>query len=126
MQFPSSLLRYPLVMALLVLGTSTASAQAGPAATRGYDFLTLTTLESSNKSASKIYIAPAFQGKTEVQLEDFNAFGFEKNREKLQQNTQLINQQLSDLTVAGWELVQVYPLSSQAVIITRYLLKKAK
>jgi hypothetical protein len=121
-----SLFRCLLAAILVVLGTAAASAQAGPAAPHGYDFLTLTSLESTSKAASKIYLAPAFQGKSEVQLEDFNAFGFDKNREKLQTNMQLVNQQLSELTVAGWELVQVYPLPSQTVIITRYLLRKAK
>lgn len=105
------------------LGTLPAFAQATPPS---YEFTTVTTLESVSKSASKLFITPAFQGKTEVQLADFNAFAGEKNKEKFQQNAQVVNQQLGELSAAGWELVQVYPLPSQGVFITRYLLRKPK
>lgn len=116
-----------LVLLLSTLGTRSAFAQgATTAVSHVYEYTTLTTFESTSKATSKIFITPAFQGKTEVQLEDFNAFAFEKNREKFQQNAQAINQLLGDLSAAGWELVQVYPLPTQGIPVTRYLLRKAK
>ncbi|GAB3635247.1 hypothetical protein GCM10027422_08370 [Hymenobacter arcticus] len=104
------------------------AAPAGAVAARGYEYTTLTSFESASKATSKIFVAPAFQGKSEVQLEDFNAFAYEKNKEKLQQNMQTINQLLGDLSAVGWELVQVYPLPSQgsSTNVTRYLLRKPK
>lgn len=131
-----TLLRFPaltgfLFGAGLALSTPAARAQTtGPAsvvAAHGYDFLTVTSMESGAKSLAKILIVPAFQGKSEIQLEDFGGFSTEKNLAKLQHNTELIHQQLSDLTVAGWELVQTYPfLSSPSLVTTRYLFRKAK
>lgn len=103
------------------------AAPAGAAAARGYDFLTLTSMESGSKVLAKILIVPAFQGKSEIQMEDFGGFSAEKNLAKLQHNTELIQQQLSELTVAGWELVQTYPfISSPNLVTTRYLFRKAK
>lgn len=96
-------------------------------AVHGYDFLTVTSMESGAKSLAKLLIVPAFQGKSEIQLEDFGGFSTEKNIAKLQHNTELIQHQLSDLTVAGWELVQTYPfINSPSVVTTRYLFRKAK
>ena len=84
-------------------------------------------MESQTKAVAKILIMPAFQGKSEIQLEDFGGFSAEKNLAKLQHNTELVNQQLSELTVAGWELVQAYPFASMpGLFTTRYLFRKAK
>lgn len=122
--FPTSLCRLAL-STFLLLGTPSAFAQA--LAPHGYDFLTLTSMESSTKSVAKILITPAFQGKSEIQLEDFGGFSAEKNLAKLQHNTELVNQQLSDLTAVGWELVQAYPFTSiPGLFTTRYLFRKAK
>jgi hypothetical protein len=115
----------------LLVSNLTAQAQmaapAGAIAAHGYDFLTLTSMESGSKVLAKILIVPAFQGKSEIQMEDFGGFSAEKNLAKLQHNTELIQQQLSELTVAGWELVQTYPfISSPNLVTTRYLFRKAK
>lgn len=45
--------------------------------------------------------APAFQGKTEIPLETVLVLGTEKSKERINQNAQIINEQLSALTVAG-------------------------
>lgn len=118
--------RATLLVAFLLPSGKAAFAQSAAPHAAVYEFMTITTLESSSKSASKLFLTPAFQGKTEVQLDDFNAFASEKNKEKFQVNAQTVNQQLSELSVAGWELVQVYPLPTQGIFITRYLLRKAK
>lgn len=118
--------RTALLAALLLPSGQAAFAQSAAPNTVAYEFMTITTLESSAKSASKLFLTPAFQGKTEIQLDDFNAFASEKNKEKFQVNAQTVNKQLSELSSAGWELVQVYPLPTQGIFITRYLLRKAK
>ena len=117
----------PLLPLSLVLACGLGARQSfAQAAAPAYEFTTVTTLESTSKSASKLFITPAFQGKAEVQLADFNAFAAGQNKEKFQQNAQVVNQQLGDLSAAGWELIQVYPLPSQGTFITRYLLRKPK
>ncbi len=117
-----------LLSASLLLSSPAARAQAaipaGMPAAHGYDFLTVTTSEGT-KAYSFILFSPAFQGKTEVQLESGNVLSADKYKERIQQNTLLINEQLSALTVAGWELVQVYtPIYS--VNARCYLFRKAK
>lgn len=78
-----------------------------------------------------MFLVPAFVGKAEVPLAtvDFYATSPDE-REKLSQNTLLINTQLSDLTAAGWELAStaVVPTSGNIYrqAITRYLFRKAK
>ena len=116
--------RLSLLMGLLTSFSPSASAQTGP--TPAYQFLTLTTFESSAKAFAKIIITPAFEGKTEIQLEDFGSLSTDKNLAKLQHNTLLINQQLEALSSAGWELAQTYPVSMAGVLTTRYLFRKAK
>lgn len=114
--------------AALLLSCPAAQAQtalpAGPTAAHGYNFLTVITTEGVN-SWSYILFAPAFQGKTEVALEGTNVLGVEKYKERILRNAQVINEQLSALTVAGWALVQVYtttnPTNGRC-----YLLRKAK
>lgn len=99
-------------------------------APHGYDFLTVTEFEGLTKNKAKLLITPAFQGKTEVQLEDLNGSNFSVNKdlETVQRNTQVLNQQLSELTVAGWELVDVSVISILATgsHTTRYLFRKPK
>lgn len=110
----------------LLLSSPLAHAQtASPAGVvHGYDFLTVITSEGANAFAY-ILFSPAFQGKTEISLEGTNVLGTEKYKERILRNAQLINEQLSALTVAGWELVQVYtttnPTNGRC-----YLLRKAK
>jgi hypothetical protein len=117
--------RLPLLVAILLLGiTRSISAQTAPPP--AYEFLTVTTFESQIKVLARIVIAPAFAGKSEIQLEDFGGFSAAKNLDKLQRNTLLINQQLSDITSAGWELAHVYPVAETGVLITRYLFRKVK
>ncbi|RYY14302.1 MAG: hypothetical protein EOO36_14505 [Cytophagaceae bacterium] len=73
-------------------------------------------------------LTPAFQGKSEVALEEYSGLGAEKLFDKIQRNAQLINQQLSALTVAGWELTETHaaPFAAAAPAATRYLFRKAK
>ncbi len=139
--FPSMLassylvsLRAFFLSALLVLGAQVALAQniitgSGP---QGYDFMTVTTIESFRKAEAKMLLTPAFQGKTEIPLADGDITRLTANDiTKITQNTLLVTQQLGALTAAGWELVQVYavsPLSGAGYNspITRYLLRRAK
>jgi len=117
-----------LVSAGLLLSSPVARAQmavpAGAVAARGYDFMTVTTVEAG-KSLSLILFSTEFQGKTEIALQDVNVLGVEKFKERIRQNTQLVNEQLSALTVAGWELVQVYTPTSPTSARC-YLFRKAK
>ncbi|AMR28019.1 hypothetical protein A0257_13585 [Hymenobacter psoromatis] len=112
---------------LLLLTTRSSWAQVGPVAPHGDDFLTVTTIDGYTKNISKILITPAFQEKTEIQLEDLgnSSFSIEKNLATIQRNTLKINQQLSDLTVAGWELVEAHTVTIFAPT-TRYLFRKAR
>jgi hypothetical protein len=128
------LFRFPalsglLLSASLLLSSKLAHAQmampAGAVAAHGYDFLTVTTLEGGAKAYSFILFSPAFQGKTEIPLESSNVLSADKYKERIHQNTQLVNEQLSALTVAGWELVQVYTPTSPGNARC-YLFRKAK
>jgi len=113
----ASLLRSPAACAQVI-------APAATSATHGYDFLTMSTAEGT-KGLSYILFAPAFQGKNELPLEAINVIGVEKYKEHIRQNEQLINEQLSALTVAGWELVSV----QTETLLTNgrcYLFRKAK
>jgi len=103
----------------LLLSSPAARAQT---AAQGYDFLTVTTVESSK---SFILFTPAFQGKTEIALEGLATFNGDKYKERVMQNTQLINDQFSALTVAGWELVQTY-VGTNYSAGRCYLFRKAK
>ena len=126
------LLRYLLFVGFL-LPLRPAWAQVVPpasAAPHGYDFLTVTEFEGLTKNKAKLLITPAFQGKTEVQLDDLNgsSFSVKKDLETFQRNTLVLNQQLSELTAAGWELVDISVISILTVgdTTTRYLFRKAK
>jgi len=112
----ASLLHSPLACAQVVVPAATA--------THGYDFLTMTAAEGA-KGLSFILFAPAFQGKTDIPLEAINVVGTEKYKERIRQNGQLINEQLSALTLAGWELVSIY--TTATLTNSRcYLFRKAK
>jgi hypothetical protein len=119
-----ALLRALFVGFLLLLATRASWAQAGPVAPHVYDFLTVTTVEGTTKNTAKLFITPAFQGKMEIQLEDGNSSSLstKNNFAIMQRNLLVINQELSDLTVAGWELTHVTGTPYQ----TRYLFRKAK
>ncbi|MFD1870926.1 hypothetical protein [Hymenobacter bucti] len=123
------LFRFPILSSVLLgagllLSSPAAHAQLTVPATLGYDFLTMTTIEGT-KAFSAILFSPAFQGKTEMPLIARNVLSAEKYKELIRQNTELVNGQLSALTVAGWELVQVYTPSSPAEARC-YLFRKAK
>lgn len=95
---------------------------AGTPAAHGYDFLTVTIVENVK---SFILFSPDFQGKSEIPLESVQVLGTEKFKERIRQNTLLVNEQLSALTVAGWELVQVYTPTSPTNARC-FLFRKAK
>lgn len=124
-----SFLRWLALSAGLVLGTQAAFAQASPAGAHGYDFLTITIVKSPYKSDCRMLLTPAFQGKSEVKLEEEYTLANDRYRENLHRNTLLLNQTLSDLSVAGWELVETHAAlegAPPAPAVTRYLLRKAK
>ena len=111
---------------LLLLSPASLRAQAAP---HGYDFLTITAIESNAKKFSKLLYSPAFGTKTEVQLEALSSFSNATNLDDARRNAETINQSLSELTVAGWELLEVHvvPLgTAQPVATTRYLLRKPR
>ncbi|MVN76285.1 hypothetical protein GO988_08105 [Hymenobacter sp. HMF4947] len=118
-----------LLSAGLLLGTQAAFAQASAALPHGYDFLTITIVKSPYKADCRMLLTPAFQGKTEVKLEEEFTLAADKYRENLHRNTLLLNQTLSDLSVAGWELVETHAAPEgppPVATVTRYLLRKAK
>jgi hypothetical protein len=113
----------------LVLSSPAACAQALPMPPRSYDFLTITVIQSPYKNECRLLLTPAFQGKTELKLEEEYDLSSDKYRAHAQSNTLLLNQLLSDLSAAGWQLadthaVQQGPATSATVM--RYLLRKAK
>jgi hypothetical protein len=120
----STVARFVCLVGLWIGLVPGARAQTGPP--RTYEFLTMTTFESQAKVLSHIYMTPAFQGKSDIQLEDFGGISASKNMDKLQRNTTVINQQLEAITAAGWELTFVYTITETGTIGTRYLFKKAK
>ncbi len=115
---------------LLATGSQPAAAQLLPAAhAQAYDFLVVTAIEAPAKNLAKLLIAPAFNGRTEIQLEPVGGFSAATILERARHNDELLAQSLSELSVAGWELIQVAPapfLADKTVSATRYLLRKAK
>jgi hypothetical protein len=107
------------MLASVLLLSSPALAQTTPTT---YEFLTLAARESSVGTLSQITFAPAFQGKTQLQLEELPA-SFAKSVPAHQHNLVTINQQLEALTAAGWELVQVFGPESQG---REYLFRRRK
>jgi hypothetical protein len=129
--FPTSDLWRALGVCLLLgAGSRPAVAQLLPAA-RGqvYSFMTVTTIEAPTKNMAKLLFAPAFNGQTEIQLDAVGAFSTAAILEQLRHNNETISQNLSELSAAGWELIQVAPTPlsvDKSVVTTRYLLRKAK
>ncbi len=113
----------------LLLGTHATFAQTSAVGAHGYDFLTITIVKSPYKADCRMLLTPAFQGKTEIKLEEEYTITNNRYRENLHHNTLLLNQTLSDLSVAGWELVETHAAlegAPPAPVVTRYLLRKAK
>jgi hypothetical protein len=109
-----------LLAAGLLCSAGHAQAQAAPLP--AYEFLTVVDNESIVKRASKLVFAPAFQGRSEIQLAELPNPGSEKDLATYQQNQQLVVQQLGELTTAGWELVHV----SYGQERNQYLFRKVK
>jgi hypothetical protein len=104
-------------------------AQTSPASQRGYDFLTITVIQSPYKNDCRLLLTPAFQGKAEIKLEEEYTLSADKYRANAQSNALLLNQLLSDLSTAGWELAETHAAQqgpAPSATITRYLLRKAK
>lgn len=93
-----------LLLAVCLLLGRPAQAQTTPMT---YEFLTVMEEESGMGNTAKILFAPAFQGKTEVQLAPLGNVSAVKNQATRRQNVELLNQQLEAVTAAGWELVHV-------------------
>ena len=115
---------------LVALGSHAASAQMLPATTgQPLEFMTLTSIEAPTKKMAKLLFAPAFNGRTEVQLESVGAISTAAILEQLRQNNETLTKALGELSAAGWELIQVSPAPltvDKDVVTTRYLLRKAK
>ena len=115
---------------LLALGSHAAAAQMLPTATgQAHDFMTLTSIEAPTKKMAKLLFAPAFNGRTEVQLESVIAFSSATILEQLRHNNEMLTQTLGELSAAGWELIQVSPAPlafDKDVATTRYLLRRAR
>lgn len=118
-----------LFIALLFLlgpGPHPAAAQARPPA---YAFMTLTLLESSYRTDSRLLFTPAFKGQSEVKLEEIYNLSSDRYRTQLQRNTDLVNKALEELSDAGWELLSVQATMTGATptaSITRYLLRRPR
>jgi hypothetical protein len=124
-------LRYALLFSLLLaLGSRPAAAQLlAPTQARAYDFATVTMVESTVKSLSKLLLAPAFNGRAEIQLDAIAAFLPGARLDQLRRNNEVLVQTLGELSSAGWELIQVAPATlatDKDVSVTRYLFRKAK
>lgn len=115
---------------LLATGHQPAAAQLLPAThAQAYDFLLVTTIEASTRKMAKLLFAPAFQGRTEIQLESIGSLSSASLLEQLRQNNEVVAQTLGELSAAGWELIQVATApftGDRDVTTTRYLLRKAK
>ena len=116
---------------LLAVGSHPASAQLLPAPlpAQAYSFLTLTLVTSPTKNMAKLLIAPAFNGRTAIQLEPVSAFLPASRLEQLRHNDEVLAQSLGELSAEGWELIQVSSASPPEIdkdlTLSRYLLRKA-
>jgi len=118
-----------LFSASFVFNGPAAFAQASPAPQRGYNFLTITVIQSPYKNDCRLLLTPAFQGKAEIKLEEEYTLSADKYRANVQSNTLLLNQLLSDLSTAGWELAETHAAQqgpAPSATVTRYLFRKAK
>jgi hypothetical protein len=97
----------PILLAL-VLCWAPAFAFAQSAPVGAYEFLTVAEIQAQQDSFAKVLFAPAFDGKTEVQLVRLpGSAASAKYVATYRQNLELVNQYLAAVTAAGWELVQV-------------------
>ena len=118
--------------ALLLLASLGAAAQVSPPIT--YEFLTISIVKSPYKNDCYLLLTPAFQGKTEIKLEEEYNLASDRYRANLQRNITLLNNTLGELSAAGWDLVNVHstevgaepPGLQPTATLTRYLLRKAK
>lgn len=116
---------------LLLLVSLGASAQASRPT---YDFMTISIVKSPYKNDCYLLLTPAFQGKSEIKLEEEYNLASDRYRANLQRNITLLNQTLGELSTAGWDLVDVHatvvgaepPGLQPTATLTRYLLRKAK
>lgn len=116
-----------LALVLLLGGARPAAAQASRPAV--YEFMTLTLIESPYATDTRLLLTPAFKGQSEFKLEEVYNLAANKYREHLQQNTQLVNQTLGELSEAGWELFNVQASTvggTAAASVTRYLFRKPR
>jgi hypothetical protein len=119
------------VAALLLLASLSASAQASRPV---YDFMTISLIKSPYKNDCYLLLTPAFQGKSEIKLEEEYNLAADRYRANLQRNTALLNETLGALSADGWDLVDVHstvigaepPGPVPTATLTRYLLRKAK
>ena len=118
------------VSLLLAAASPPAMAQLLPAAhAQTFDFLTVTTIESQTRNMAKLLFAPAYGGRSEISLEPVSSFTAVSLLEQLRRNNEILAQTLSELSAAGWELIQVETapfIGDKTVTTTRYLLRKAK
>lgn len=117
--------------ALLLFVSLGAAAQTGRVT---YDFMTVSVIKSPYKNDCYLLLTPAFQGKSEIKLEEEYDLSSDRYRANLQHNITLLNETLGGLSAAGWDLVDVHSTELGAepsgrfskATITRYLLHKAK
>jgi hypothetical protein len=127
----SSLFRNWCLGALLLFVSLGASAQTGRVT---YDFMTISVIKSPYSSDCYLLLMPAFQGKSEIKLEEEYDLSSTRYRANLQRNVELLNGTLGELSAVGWDLVDVHSTELGAepsgrfpkASITRYLLRKAK
>lgn len=127
----SSLFRNWYLGALLLFVSLGASAQTGRVT---YDFMTISVIKSPYKNDCYLLLTPAFQGKSEIKLDEEYNLASDRYRANLQHNIELLNGTLGELSAAGWDLVDVHstevgaepPGLQPTATITRYLLRKAK
>ena len=127
----SSLFRNWYLGALLLFVSLGAAAQTGRVT---YDFMTISVIKSPYKNDCYLLLTPAFQGKSEIKLDEEYNLASDRYRANLQHNIELLNGTLGELSAAGWDLVDVHstevgaepPGLQPTATITRYLLRKAK
>ena len=97
----------------------------------GYEFMQLTVYEGRR---SYLTFAPEFKGQKIVDLSEVYLDNLypEKNRLRLRTLEEATMSWLSQLSAAGWELVQIEPLpitpitALEAALLTRYLMRKPR
>jgi hypothetical protein len=114
-----------LLFAFALLGAPLASlAQAAPPVSTTYEFLTVAEIESPSSGLAKILFAPAFQGRSELPLENLPMALSIKYPIIYQRNLQMVNRQLEAVTADGWELMHVS--SNTATTGHEYLFRRPK